>query len=1253
MNKKIFTLLATSLLLFAAVFAVNAQWIGDEVDYLPDGIGGGAYHLHVTGVGVTEAPTNYGFVLGMDDYGYLKLQDWDYYARATPVPAIDSSYIKLRQTLWCVDVKVPEVLGQRPSYRFLNKEYGAELAVTEGYKWADFGVTSSKYDGEPIQVQQYGFYNGTGAGTTASSTVLVGGEYPRWIFSSWTYSTTPLEKNQYLRIELKDEPDYFLTFASEGVTGGGSWSTPGLSEQNISLVKVHARDFDSDSDFYPYLLKFTITSAAPRVLTAKDFNTALRSRVEEDYFNLSFTPAPTLGGNVFNQNLLAVESETVGAASLGYLNLLTKPGATPARYVTLLDGEDLDNYHNSYNNLYPKIGLSDTIVTAGESDFRLVYYPSEDSVALNVYHIDHVQKGAWSDPGLPYGGFAYDYLYDFTIWNNLIVRLQEVGTKTNGEFDRVITVDDMPNNWRVHFGQANCIVEDDRTTVQPNLYTIRDAQGRYLVMPLYTGDFSPQWLYLDENEVALKTPAYQWLVLQSDSTTNEVSANISRIHLVNREFHNVRLEYVQIYKTPHRFIATWSILSGDDKSVNYGPVNTKGVEVSVDGFAVVRDDAVAAQKKADGLPLTQAEIQKLYRTGEHLGYKYIDKDTLNWYGYALRYLSFLSNDYYFGINEVKNLSPKDSNIYVSEDETYFELLLPDNLDRDGEEGYGLGWDLPGNLTGNIYAQHDSTKDIAPLKRYYYQFRVNDYYKFQWNDNFLVLDDNARYVYTPKSIADTRRLRYAKFYLRFTYEVSNTEYYTLLDRIDVSNFHYFTDLTGLSITDTLRAYDDVSHGTLQTNGFGVVQASVDPYNLYVRAQVKTVGSTTVSAFALTSMSEPLYRRFDDAGLKGSKPGDEPEVVKIYRTYSENEQGYKDYLYEDQHSQYAYDFAGAGTSAYGNGVNYLGVTNNLIDNSKVKTDHVFPHHFAIYVDTAYVNRGTGWIKPQYLLAVSPQFGTGYVGCPTCLDGAPAKDYVYARYLRNVTDSARYGGIPEATIRDQKYIWETKWERLAFVNAIHAGDSLYILPTQTYTDPYTGTVSDPIFKYYSSYKADGTYEPNGNDYLNFLKLEAEITPIRLDNNLHKDEVFSFRFVDRQTVPGHTDDFYIESETTNRSSTTGRIIAPMSGGWIKIQNGVPVISRGSYRDAKSEAEIWNVEPTSDKPVANEAIETSDVTVVAGTGSVTILNASGKTAVISNILGQTIANTVLTSDQVTISAPKGIIIVTIEGENAVKAVVK
>lgn len=74
--------------------------------------------------------------------------------------------------------------------------------------------------------------------------------------------------------------------------------------------------------------------------------------------------------------------------------------------------------------------------------------------------------------------------------------------------------------------------------------------------------------------------------------------------------------------------------------------------------------------------------------------------------------------------------------------------------------------------------------------------------------------------------------------------------------------------------------------------------------------------------------------------------------------------------------------------------------------------------------------------------------------------------------------------------------------------------------------------------------------------------------------------------------------------------------------------------------------------PTGNENIDMNAVRVLGGQGSVTILNATGKTVTISNVLGQKFER-VLTSDRETVTAPKGIVIVAVQGETAVKAIVK
>ena len=82
-------------------------------------------------------------------------------------------------------------------------------------------------------------------------------------------------------------------------------------------------------------------------------------------------------------------------------------------------------------------------------------------------------------------------------------------------------------------------------------------------------------------------------------------------------------------------------------------------------------------------------------------------------------------------------------------------------------------------------------------------------------------------------------------------------------------------------------------------------------------------------------------------------------------------------------------------------------------------------------------------------------------------------------------------------------------------------------------------------------------------------------------------------------------------------------------------------------------VAKTSVVPTANENIAAAGVTVIAGNGQITIAGAAGKKVVIANILGQTVANTIIASDNATIAAPAGVVVVKVEGEAAVKAIVK
>ena len=89
-----------------------------------------------------------------------------------------------------------------------------------------------------------------------------------------------------------------------------------------------------------------------------------------------------------------------------------------------------------------------------------------------------------------------------------------------------------------------------------------------------------------------------------------------------------------------------------------------------------------------------------------------------------------------------------------------------------------------------------------------------------------------------------------------------------------------------------------------------------------------------------------------------------------------------------------------------------------------------------------------------------------------------------------------------------------------------------------------------------------------------------------------------------------------------------------------------------KEQAMLFTIESVA-APTANEGVSATEVKIIATDGAVNVKNAAGKNVVISTILGQIVANEVLTSDNATISVPAGIAIVSVDGEEAVKVSVR
>jgi hypothetical protein len=647
-------------------------------------------------------------------------------------------------------------------------------------------------------------------------------------------------------------------------------------------------------------------------------------------------------------------------------------------------------------------------------------------------------------------------------------------------------------------------------------------------------------------------------------------------------------------------------------------------------------------------------------------------------------------------------------------------------------------------TGSVY-DYNKIPGLLPLARQAYRLFLKDYY--MWapviEGNYMTVGQNDKYILADKAIASrpyvsnpshldpTGIFGIPYFYFR-NYHFPNGEnsldatYFALLQRIDslkqdgrpseLDNVKaYLKDRFGEKAAN--RVHDQI----VRSKEYGVFFAVVNDYDATVIMNVRGE-ELRPSTFTLFRDDDPLYRRFHwndrmDAATGGPTKDDSPLLLEFHRANHT-----VDKLFEnsggDKRSGGGWEFnlkdrnnpgLGVQKDTLGNEISFLGFKNshyNVFPSetnpdgypTEITAEGAVKTNYAFYVDTAYINRGTGWIKPQYMLAVDT-FRVSRRDDPSgcqCVEIPDLTPYTVGRYLYNTSmyakqlapEEIRYSitganspyhqysvenyaydvALPIKTdiVKDYSYTDnKTKWERLAFSWAIHRGDSLIVLKTDRY--PIWAPTMDV-------YKNDtrGIWEllkqryGDDNGDVDFAKLLATKgralstlagTPkigvhavIDLSNNLHKDWVFSFRYVERGS-----DDFIIESETENRDWTTGAIIRPGHAGWVKWRNDVPVITRADTKDLLAEGERMNIDIPSVQPVNNEKVST-DVTAVAvagGKGNVTILNAAGKKVVISNLLGQTITNSVLSSDNASIAVPTGIVIVAVEGEKAVKAVVR
>ncbi len=394
--------------------------------------------------------------------------------------------------------------------------------------------------------------------------------------------------------------------------------------------------------------------------------------------------------------------------------------------------------------------------------------------------------------------------------------------------------------------------------------------------------------------------------------------------------------------------------------------------------------------------------------------------------------------------------------------------------------------------------------------------------------------------------------------------------------------------------------------------------------------------STATFDIQEANQPLYRRLNTT-LEGVEDGkDAPVYVKFKESYV------GDYLMDETNENFKRK-----------GMSYLGIGNANIAEAGL----------SFYVRPFNIGKSDRYdIKPQYLIYVSDKAVTELdtIPCdatnhthmdingnettdPKKCSHATINKSEFNRYklLVSFADSAK-NETSNVVSNEQLYKFG-KYTRVGFVDAVEKDSVIYILGNEF------ATVANEDLKLADIKKA-----------LEAKKISSIDMKAEVKNDDHHNYTWSFRYTDPANVDledpiEEERSFLIESNNYD-----GKKIAPNNAAWLKNQNNCLVLTdnKSDFDDAKvgdDSALIFNLSEGSEDDMAteNEEISTSTVSVSAVNGGVVVKGAEGKTVVITNVLGQTVANTVITSNEATIAAPAGVVVVAVEGEAAVKAIVK
>ena len=263
--------------------------------------------------------------------------------------------------------------------------------------------------------------------------------------------------------------------------------------------------------------------------------------------------------------------------------------------------------------------------------------------------------------------------------------------------------------------------------------------------------------------------------------------------------------------------------------------------------------------------------------------------------------------------------------------------------------------------------------------------------------------------------------------------------------------------------------------------------------------------------------------------------------------------------------------------------------------------------LYVDTAYVNR-VGNYAYQYLLSVRPtRIDTTYQCNLPEEHGVHRADTTKGFFLVNMVDSAK----ANQNVHNNKFMYDGEY-KLAFVEGYHTNDSLF-----------------------------------------FTEEGKVVSKMEVGNGDFNIAKYAFKMVDEtenefvvETASGYSKKYnYVEDNNGHEHWTVASVES--KPGYLRWVNDNLVVT-----DDIDKAAIFTMEASDKEATANENIAAGNVVVAGVDGAVVVKGAEGKNVIVSTILGKVVANEVVSSDNATIAAPAGIVVVSVDGESF-KVVVK